>query len=587
MTEQITIRFCSINASGNTADLTDNPFCTLKEYLKTKIGNKYEFIESGESSLIIGFIKSIDLHKKETLNRIADELRPVSKYISRKIEGPEYNPVPIILIGLENIIELYPDTINKTQREELTQLNKKRLKELNLDPRFLYWDSSIWNRYVPIGITDELAKTFMQRFFKILDETIGNINNGLYKTVVAREFLELQTRLMLNSYLTSVKKGGHAESVIPFAFHSETQMQQKTKDKLGDIKEAIKDIEWPSTAPSINNWEWNFLLVDDYGKSGLICYDDSKSFNKNEIISNLIDDYLSVKDKNGKLLLKIEATITPIPNTENRRDGRSFTRDFENYYTDTTEESGKMYDIILLDYLLNEPNDPNSLRNREFGSEILEKIAENKNIKENKGPHGKFWIFPISVFSHAMTDELQQKGIGYHQEYWKLSSGADPVNMPCLFTYKLFSFMHLQLLSVPNLFLKVCEEMGDAQKDISIAAKKFYPKFVRLHTAYDTLRKDKIKRSAFAESLYDQVNKITAGKSLSPQFYDHLLHLILLVAHGSGAEANEMWEEYSFIKDYLGDQKFPKYQLGKKKKEVSVEALLKKIVEYIVDINPK
>ena len=86
-----------------------------------------------------------------------------------------YNPLPIILIGLEDIAKEEDDII----------------KSLNLDQRVKFFDSSIWHRYVA------LDECFEEKFKNVLEEIKKNQNLKLYETSVAREFLEFKTRMMV------------------------------------------------------------------------------------------------------------------------------------------------------------------------------------------------------------------------------------------------------------------------------------------------------------------------------------------------------------------------------------------------------
>ena len=65
--------------------------------------------------------------------------------------------------------------------------------------------------------------------------------------------------MMLNSFITKVGEKGHHENVTPFKFHSETQMQNKSKKLIDNFfipkREANQSL--------IEVVKWNFLLVDD------------------------------------------------------------------------------------------------------------------------------------------------------------------------------------------------------------------------------------------------------------------------------------------------------------------------------------
>jgi len=116
-------------------------------------------------------------------------------------------------------------------------------------------DSSIWNYYVPIF--NSLETTNYQSSFnvKLLHEVLLQIHNNyirnLYDLSIAREYADLNARLLEQSYLA----GSH-KVVSPFLFHSETEMLKK-------IAGYENEKEHNASLSTIRKYRWRFLLLDD------------------------------------------------------------------------------------------------------------------------------------------------------------------------------------------------------------------------------------------------------------------------------------------------------------------------------------
>jgi len=229
------------------------------------------------------------------------------------------------------------------------------------------------------------------------------------------------------------------------------------------------------------------------------------------------------RDENNKNLIKCVGSITEAKNAMQT----------------------EMFDMIFLDYLLGK-RDGGA---REFGSELLIEIQNKKDIQENAGPLGKFWIFPISAFSYAMMDELREQGYGYLSEYWYISGGADPINTPWLFKYKLVKFLNQQISSSKHNITNFLEGKFSSRSDVSLDARKCYSSLIILRKDYYSLKSDK-KKSFLAKSMIKYLEKHNTPNHI----WEHLHHLLYLLAFGSGLEWSEMWEEFTFIKNFICNQ---------------------------------
>jgi len=486
--------------------------------------------------------------------------RRIYDKICGKDEGKPYiiSPSPMIVVGLEDITGMYrrKDKTGANQANDTS--NKEIINQLNLDNRALFFDTSIWNRYVP------LDEHFEERFKNVLTEICAYHEMGLYQTVVAVEYLEFRTRMMLNSYLAPLQSG-HARNISPFHFHSETYMREMARREFEKIKDA--------------GICWHCLLVDDYASKPLRKIEAKKEKSEGEKTSEKVPDECEEKGKNKKQILEqVLKTFDETLGKEKIKTIEIQGEKPEGVVDDTINKlKNDMYDIIFLDYLLGKSGAGGD--KRETCIELLKRIRDhgesedkdkNKDLLENKGPLGKFWFFPISAFSYAMLDDMREQGFGHHTDLWEISSGADPINTPNLFLYKLLKFMNQQIkeIGIPQIsesessrtgFLTFFNETFCTAECVRTAAQSSYPIFVTIHTNYEMLRNESEKRKkrrkrneASAEKEKPECFTSSVLKTyfhdLDASFFEHLDHLIYLLAYGSNVQKAEMWEEYNFVK---------------------------------------
>ena len=503
---KIDIYFCDLVGDLDNFKPIDNSsiFNNIKKEIKKSDPIKGHFVEISnvkDAKLIIAFTRMENLHDNKTYLNLTNKLRKISEYKTKKIEN--YDPLPIVVIGLEDI----------------TKENNPILNSLNLDQRVKFFDSCIWHRYVPLN------KDFNENFKNVINDIIKYKELKLYETSVAREFLEFKTRMMVNSYLAPVGKSGHALHLVPYKFHSESLMKLQFEKEKG--KKEIKD--------KLKNLHWKFLLIDDYAMKHLRTSDDSNNDNtqkKSDIIKSSLEGIL---DSN-----KVDI-IEWTENWNSDNGNKSILLCVESIEIAKDAMKAEMFDIIFLDYLFTEEG--------KLGSELLKEIQkkENDDLRKNIGPLNKFWFFPVSAFSYAMMDELRESGLGYEEDHWHISSGSDPINTPWLFKYKLIKFIKLQIellnKNIPSFF----NEFHSHRINIQESAQNSYATLIALRKDYYSLKNDNQKKSIFAKSMLEYFEKNNAPNHI----WEHLNHLIYLLAFGSGTEWAEMWEEYVFIKNYI------------------------------------
>lgn len=369
-----------------------------------------------QAKIIVLLLSAKDLVARQGALKVEKRLTQIMRYFRRtcfSIFGKEtlsdhtFDYQPMIAIGLEDLMSLY------SEDEKPSDFHR----ELNLDHRIKYLDSSIWNRYVPVSSDQESSKSFSDRFMEIAEQMVQWHHDGIYDTVAAVTTLEFQTRMLHNSFIARVSEKGHNELVRPFKYHSETQMRRNANRIMDFFDEDRNGITLKAVL------KWNFLLVDDQAENvpmSTIKKEASPSLTKMALIQKILHadfspDSIFLKSPKGENCI-VEEMIDEL-----------------------RPQKTIVFDVILLDYLLGSGKE----REREYGHDFLLKLRKEPALQ--KGPYNRFWIFPISSFPHAFTDKLHQLGINHLTDWWHLSNGGDPVCAPELFRYNLLEFLQQQV----------------------------------------------------------------------------------------------------------------------------------------------
>ncbi|GEM_PF-874744 len=491
-------------------------------------------------------------------------------------------------------------------------------------PRYIkILDNSIWNYYVPSICThfnsenDELSeKTYIvnnYNLYESLKRVISyihyNQSHGLHSLKICQEYADFHGRLARESYLS---KDAHGSDVVPFLFHSESEMKQRVireilrvdadyrlsnfkKQRLTSLS-VTRDMGMvlfnPKKKPLLFNFKenshpsskakWRFLLLDDFANiplRGHEDYDDSRKITTDKLVEG------------GKLKIIIDNIIPYfdidwcIPTFVEKEYGLKITFesvkmnsmkeeccDISIFCAHTINEAIALlqefrFDIILLDYLLGKSTKKNG---RDYSYTLLTKLKEMYSQgKIDAGPNGKFSIMHISAFTTAISERLQEQGLLSREKVWEISKGACPTNTPQLFTYYLLRFMERQYRSIVSLSgnmdeniitlidLLSCIFQGENPRE---RANTYFNSVLEMRRKYDILKNDIRKEDS--EIIKDKGIFCAKGSVLvhslfddienySNSFWEHLIHLVYLTAYGTVRQWAEMWEEYIFVKPKL------------------------------------
>ena len=409
-----------------------------------------------------------------------------------------------------------------------------------------YMDSSIWNYYAPIIVKDESKdglnpNRYDFSYFIFAIQAI--INNSFYKTPqgitnlyeinVTKEYADINERIFMQSKLMEIS--GHGKNVSPFLFHSEQK-----------VKSAIKEKEQQKN--EILNYKWRILLVDDHAITPLRIGESHSKLSKSDIVvkelSKLFGDENITTDStrtSAKIYIECVSTIDEA----------------------LKKLKSKKYEIVLLDYLLDQRKDGNG---REYGYELLDIIKKEEKACEQqkrkpfykKGPNNRFYFMFISAFTTAVSERLLTEGWARSEKYWYIGEGACPINTPYLFQYRLLHIMQKRMTKMKLKRFKIAkyleEEIYGEKCDIPRnKAREKFKEVLNFMCEYEQLEKDySYDKNEFNSTESVMVTHFLREELYSKAVFEHVVQLIYLTAFGTVRQWPEMWEEYQFIKSIVG-----------------------------------
>ncbi|MEM6807298.1 MAG: hypothetical protein AAF696_38205, partial [Bacteroidota bacterium] len=393
-------------------------------------------IKGDDLEIYVCFVDKEALKDEEVFVKMVEEIKPyqfrrVTDAFSKGFKTEEYAPKPMLFIGTDNLMELaHKDEQGKSQSSEEEKALIDAIHQ-QIDPRFRHIDSSIWNQYLPVVP----ARDFTTRLRSKLKDFLRYHMYGLYRSVVAREYLEFQTRKFIQSYVQR-SEGGHSKDVTPFRFHSESKMKEKAdeiRDRLGDFS-------------------WTCLLIDDYAHRPLRSIKGPNTrllTDKKVWIEALLEaDEINSADDKGKAEVNL---LNPVElegfalSGEDKRPPSGFEGFLDYFGQYLNRLNHRRPDILILDYFFG--REETNLKQK-YGHKFISKLLEEVKPNSPSLAFKKYWIFPISGFEHAFTSHLRLMGDSVDNEYLEMGDGADPINSPQLFRYLFYSFLDFQQKTV-------------------------------------------------------------------------------------------------------------------------------------------
>jgi len=430
-----------------------------------------------------------------------------------------------------------------------------------------FLDSSIWNFYIDILFDFSINKhpNFLEKL-KNISLTLKSNQQNLYNLFVAKEFNELQGRLLANSYLGL--KGGHAAAVTPFVFHSEQRMCSLS-NKI--CKEKITVLLKSKQTENKHSFEWNILFIDDYAGKNLR----GGGKTKKEILENLFKRLKALMENKNK---KIEFHITSCYSIKNAKS------------TIIKQNNNKQFDIILLDYLLGQKTETSN--KREYGDEFIHKLENNVGLLKKRGPLGKFWIFPVTSFGQAMISKLEEEGVGRIRDEWYIMDGADMINTPHLFMYNFLQLLYLQLntaiITKEDIARFIMDNKTDSEDSEATnkrvppyysmreKARRLYGIFMHKFGLRGALRHDAGQGSAFAGSVLKYMH---TERPDDLKFYESVRKLLYLVGYGTHTDTALMWDLLTYVNSVKDTIKFKENGIDKNEINIFLEEVRKYISE--------
>lgn len=485
-------------------------------------------------------------------------------------------PVPRSYMIMDNSIWNYLVPITGSYYIRNLSLHYKNRNNKSYKEWQLFFEST--KKETDDGKTNYLFQPVETCLRKALISICNNYSKQLYRLKVAREYADLNARLTHQSFLS----GAHASGVAPFIFHSESCTKNLIKrefrsDNLGNLPDSNKKYNRGSLIERlIKNRKWRILLLDDRALNpmeSIPLFDDNVESSDNEkggwnckltIIQNILEYQLDLEGKVEYRPYKFNEETRHIP------DEKVILVEYAQSLREAEDAlSNKKYDLVLLDYLLNQADGIH------YGYELLEDIWDDQQQHRKDKENLRFKILPhrsqrlycmfISAYSSAVHDRLLAEGLNQSEDYWFINLGACPTNTPQLFLYNLLKLMDKRLedsgilkLSSDNIYKlinKIFRRKEDDPKRESVRkrANAYYQKVLSLQYHYRSILRDVEIPFGQNSSIFDTKgsvlmtdfiqNKINLGGML-----EHLTQLVHLTAFGTVRQWPEMWEEYIYFK---------------------------------------
>ena len=482
---------------------------------------------------------------------------------------------------------------------------------------------------------DTWCPTGLDRLLRIFDQMYRNACRGLYTLSNAQEFYELNKRLMREAYLAEM---AHGQAVSPFVFHSEYEARNLIEQGRSDFavgREGRTDLFGGTKWRILLVDDHANMFLKDTGRTQPLPlqppYDAQNSHWNEEIrrtrmcpmgkLQIVYDQLLTVKkdckiiwSSPGKAdLAEIERQMSvgvfscPAMHWNEENGADCSQGDFDLAIVCAHDVRSAMlllkyerFDIVLLDYLLG-----SGAQGREYSYNLLKDIESQKtNVPKSEekslfqrtlfGPNSRLFFLHISAFIPAISERLQEQMLSRDTAYWHIARGACPINTPQQFLYYFFSLMnkrYTELIGKDGTLVALLYGIFGASGDsgtgfipVKNNAVNRFNDLLELRRKYDVLRRYDVEREDAGRSWQNRRGSLLVYSLLpdmevySNSFWEHIKHLVYLVAFGTVRQWPEMWEEYMFVRERLdrAEAALPRQNTG--------QSLTEMIENYIVGL---
>lgn len=214
-------------------------------------------------------------------------------------------------------------------------------------------------------------------------------------------------------------------------------------------------------------------------------------------------------------------------------------------------------------------------------------------VRLNRGPLDKFWIVPMTSYNSSFISDLQSKHVKLIDHRWNISQGADPINTPWKFLYKINEFIDLQLRQSvfwEKQLLTFIQFTGEDFKErfeiwnsnngvipcFEVFQQFMGAEYANLMKRYGSRKL--IERDAFAKG----VKQSLFAKYVSKSFYNTLDNKYSIVT-----ELNRLMQEFYHQAATMFDDRYGRQRLRESYERLRVFIAYNKLEENIQDQNKR
>lgn len=408
-------------------------------------------------------------------------------------------------------------------------------------------DSGIWFRH--ITVTDDAIKevtdrtAFIEKTFNPLQAEIEKyIKEGIYKIPCATEYRKHFMKLLALNF------DDYYQFSNLINLPSETKILEESKKRFAMLKDLFEAEEGQPLA--------RCLIVGNKGK-------------------HEGEGYVE------RILKIIEALNTPSQQGKKQLETLTIERPKEDE-NPSQRLKDTHYDILMLDY----ETDPidNSVSPIELIQEIKAQLSQVSNADTTNilksGTGNLFWILPVTRNPSALFSHMQKELLPLLDKGWYLSRGADPINNPNFFFFKLVNMLSVKAEEAGFIKIKNKDDKEVWQYDIlsnvkemiknfpkedfslenivkgndlkedcldKVQFKLIYAKLVEIHSRFKQIRKEQREKK---DLLFPQAAYKIMSANFDEVLWARLINMFHLFAYGSQSDWVTVWDDALHLKQF-------------------------------------